>query len=81
MAPDFDRFARMPWPIDCWASSGIKLLSSAFAFSCVGTATIHRIEKSSAGSRFPRFRAFKRRLKTLALFLSTTTEARASGFG
>ena len=50
MAPDFDRFARMPWPIDCWASSGIKLLSSAFAFSCVGTATIYRIEKSSAGS-------------------------------
>ena len=57
MAPDFDRFARMPWPIDCWASSGIKLLSSAFAFSCVGTATIHRIEKSSAGSTLSRIQA------------------------
>ena len=31
MAPDFERLARMPWPMACFASSGIKLLSSALA--------------------------------------------------
>jgi hypothetical protein len=25
MAPDFERLARTPWPIACWASSGITL--------------------------------------------------------
>ena len=34
MAPDFERLARMPWPIASLASSGIKLLSSDFDFSC-----------------------------------------------
>ena len=34
MAPDFERLARMPWPIACCASSGTRLLSSALAFSC-----------------------------------------------
>ena len=40
--------ARIPWPIASLASSGMRALSSAFAFSCsgVGTATIQRIEKS-----------------------------------
>ena len=30
MAPDFERFARMPWPMASLASSGIKAFSSAF---------------------------------------------------
>ena len=29
-----DRLVRMPWPIACCASSGIKLFSWALAFSC-----------------------------------------------
>ena len=33
-APDFERLARMPWPIASLASSGIKALSSALARSC-----------------------------------------------
>ena len=34
MAPDFERLARMPWPIACRASSGTRPLSSALACSC-----------------------------------------------
>ena len=34
MAPDFERLARMPWPMASLASSGIRLLSSALACSC-----------------------------------------------
>ena len=30
MAPDFERLARMPWPIASLASSGISAFSSAF---------------------------------------------------
>ena len=36
MAPDFERLARMPWPVASLASSGIKPLSSALACSCSG---------------------------------------------
>src|SRR5208337_4418516 len=32
-APDFDRLARLPWPVASLASSGIRALSSAFARS------------------------------------------------
>ena len=34
MAPDLERLARMPCPMASLASSGIRLLSSALAFSC-----------------------------------------------
>ena len=34
MAPDFERLARMPWPIACCASSGTRPLSSVLASSC-----------------------------------------------
>ena len=69
MAPDFDRFARMPWPIDCWASSGIKLLSSAFAFSCSRCASRVRI-KTPANSA-----------QALEVLISTMQSASMRGFG
>ena len=34
MAPDFDRLARTPWPIACWASSGTRLLARPWLVSC-----------------------------------------------
>ena len=34
MAPDLERFARMPWPVASLASSGTRVLSSALACSC-----------------------------------------------
>ena len=34
MAPDFERLARMPWPIASLASSGIRAFSSALDRSC-----------------------------------------------
>ena len=34
MAPDFERLARMPCPMACCASSGMRLFKSAFAVSC-----------------------------------------------
>src|SRR5262249_13717192 len=33
-APDFERLARIPWPMASLASSGISALSSVLAFSC-----------------------------------------------
>ena len=33
IAPDFERFARTPWPIASLASSGMRFLSSLFARS------------------------------------------------
>ena len=64
--PDFERRARMPWPTACCASSGAKLLSSAFVFEVrvpgadkdsgelrpgIGSAHIH-----NANGLNPRFR-------------------------
>ncbi len=49
MAPDFERLARTPWPIACWTSSGIRLLSSALACSCSRCADLVR-EKIPANS-------------------------------
>src|SRR6516162_8504355 len=34
MAPDFERLARIPWPMASLASSGIKAFSSALDRSC-----------------------------------------------
>jgi hypothetical protein len=49
MAPDFDRLARMPWPVASFASSGIRHLSSALACSCSRCADRVR-EKAAANS-------------------------------
>ena len=49
MAPDFERLARMPWPIATLASSGTSLLSSALACSCSTWADRVR-EKTAANS-------------------------------
>ena len=49
MAPDFERLARMPCPMACWASSGTSLLSSALACSCSRCADRVR-EKTAANS-------------------------------
>ena len=39
MAPDFERLARMPWPIASLASSGIRVFNSALDRSCSTKAT------------------------------------------
>src|SRR5262249_45052762 len=41
-APDFERLARIPWPIASLASSGIRALSSVLAFSCSRWASLVR---------------------------------------
>jgi hypothetical protein len=46
-----------------------------------GKTLADRGSHSMQPATFQQSRAFKRRLKPRALFLSTTTEARASGFG
>ena len=51
MAPDFERLARTPWPMACWASSGTRLLSSALACSCSRCAD--RVREKIAGEFRP----------------------------
>ena len=69
MAPDFERLARMPWPIACCASSGIRLLSSALACSCSRWADRVR-EKIAANSA-----------QALEELISTMRTASIRGFG
>ena len=64
MEPDFERFARTPWPIACCASCGTKLLSSALAFSCSRCASRVRI-KTSAGAHIDNADRLNARLRRL----------------
>ena len=50
MAPDFERLARIPWPIASLASSGIKPFSSALDRSCSRKAcrVVRKIPANSA---------------------------------
>ena len=69
MAPDFERLARMPWPIATLASSGTSLLSSALACSC--SAWADRVgEKTAANSA-----------QALEELMSTMRTASMRGFG
>jgi hypothetical protein len=47
MAPDLERLARTPWPMVCWASSGMRLLSSPLARSCARKAGWVRAKTSA----------------------------------
>ena len=69
MAPDFERLARMPWPIACCASSGTKLLSSALAFSCSRCASRVRMKMSANSAQ------------ALEVLISTMRTASMRGFG
>jgi hypothetical protein len=64
--PDFERFARSPWPMACCASSGIRLLRSALAFSCAWWASLLRIKTSA---------------QALEVLMSTMRSASMSGIG
>ena len=65
MAPDFERLARTPWPIASLASSGIRPLSSALAFSCSRKAA--RVERNTPANSAQELEALMSTIRTASI--------------
>ena len=65
MAPDFERLARMPWPIASLASSGIRPLSSILAFSCSRKA--ERVDRNTPANSAQALEALMSTMRTASI--------------